>query len=112
MATAEQLSSYAQNLPDIYQEILSAFPRIEPHRKAHYGLAYQTIWADMEQRKCGISLGQLMKACERLAEQNVVEIKHRMFVHPTDTGEQLIEALAGQQAQQAAEVPALPPLPN
>ena len=64
MATAEQFDAYVATLPDIYREILAAFPRLEPNRKPRYGLAYQSIWADFQQRHLGISLGELMAACE------------------------------------------------
>ena len=30
MVTDEQLKSYAESLPSIYREILTAFPRMEP----------------------------------------------------------------------------------
>ena len=46
MATDEQLKSYAESLPSIYREILTAFPRMEPNRRQGYGLAFQTLAAD------------------------------------------------------------------
>ena len=46
MPSDQELRAYAQTLPTIYREILAAFPRIEPGRKAGYGLAFQTLAAD------------------------------------------------------------------
>lgn len=111
MLTDEQLRAYARGLPPIYREILAAFPRIEPNRKAGYGLAFQTIASDFEGRGLGFRIGEIIKACEQLQQQGIVEIKHRIFVHPTEAGERLIAAVTGQQAPQE-EVPALPPLPR
>jgi hypothetical protein len=111
MATAEQFDAYAANLPTIYREILAAFPRVEPNRKPRFGLAYQSLWADFEQRDLGISLGELMEACEQLAGNGLVEIKRGMFVHPTEKGEQLIRAITGKEAK-PSKVPVLPPPPG
>lgn len=111
MATAEQFDAYAASLPDVYREILAAFPRIEPNRSPRFGLAYQSLWADLQQRDLGISLGELMEACQQLAGKGLVEIKRGMFVHPTDTGEQLIRAVTGKEAG-PIKVPLPPPPPS
>lgn len=110
MATDEALQKYAQNLPEIYREILSAFPRIEPTRKAGYGLAFQTLASDFESRGIHFRLGDIIQACQQLQEHQFVEIKHRIFVHPTEKGERLIAILTGQQAAES-KVPALPSPP-
>lgn len=110
MATDEQLKSYAESLPSIYQEILVAFPRIEPNRRQGYGLAFQTLAADLENRQTGIHLGEIIQACQELEQQRLVEVKHRIFVYPTPLGERLIGIITGQHAP-LVEVPELPPLP-
>jgi hypothetical protein len=48
MATAEEFHAYAASLPDIYREIMAAFPRIEPTRRRHFSLAFQSLWADLK----------------------------------------------------------------
>lgn len=111
MATADQFDAYVASLPDIYREILAAFPRIEPNRKLRFGLAYQSLWADLQQRGLGISLGELMEACQQLAGHGLAEIKRGMFVHPTDKGEQLIRAITRKEAE-PTKVPVLPPPPG
>jgi hypothetical protein len=110
MPSDKQLLAYAETLPDIYREILSAFPRIEPNRKANYGLAYQTLAADLEDRGFGFSLGEIIQACQQLQERGIVTTKHGIFVHPTDFGDRLIHLLTGQEPAQVV-VPALPSPP-
>ena len=108
MATDEQLKSYAESLPSIYREILTAFPRLEPFRKQGYGLAFQTLDAGLED----CSLGEIIQACEQLAKHDIVNIKHKIFVHPTQLGERLIGIITGQSAPEVRQVPELPALPT
>ncbi len=110
MPSDQKLLAYAKSLPDIYREILSAFPRIEPNRKASYGLGYQTLAADLEDRGFDFSLGEIIQACQQLQERGMVNTKHGIFVHPTDFGERLIHLLTGQETSQVV-VPALPSPP-
>lgn len=110
MATDEQLQAYAHSLPAIYQEILAAFPRLEPNRKLGYGLAFQTIAADFEDRSLGFGLTEIIRACEELEIKNIIEVKYRVFVRPTSLGERLISLISGQQAS-AVQVPELPAPP-
>jgi hypothetical protein len=111
MATEEELTRYAESLPPIYREILAAFPRLEPGRKQGYGLAFQTLAADFDSHRMGFTLGQIMQACQGLAEQGIVEIKHRIFAHPTPLGERLIGIITGQLAQ-SVTIDKLPSLPK
>jgi hypothetical protein len=110
MPTEEELRVYAEQLPLIYREILTAFPRVEPNRKAGYGLAFQTLAADFEEQGLDFGLGEIIQACEQLEGHHLVTIRHRIFVHPTDYGERLISVLTGQKQKEAA-VPALPSPP-
>lgn len=110
MATDKQLQKYAQSLPPIYREILGAFPRIEPNRRQGYGLAFQTLAADLEGRMTGISLGEIIQACQELKQNGLVDIQHGIFVHPTALGERLIALISGQHAP-AIKVPKLPSPP-
>jgi hypothetical protein len=107
MATEQQLLDYVHGLPEIYREILSAFPRIEPNRRKGYGLAFQSLLSDFEGRDLKFGLGEVIQACQQLQQRQLVEIKHRIFVHPTEAGERLIAALTGQHAS-VARVPELP----
>ncbi len=90
------LVEYAKTLPEIYRDVLSTFPAVEPSRKAGYGLAFQTIFEALKQKR---SLGEIIAACEKMQVAGVVEIMHRMFVHPTLLGEEIISAVTGKEAQ-------------
>ncbi len=107
MATDEQLKSYAESLPPIYREILTAFPRLEPGRKQGYGLAFQTLEVDLK----SYNLGEIVQACEQLQQHELVEVKHKIFVHPTQLGEHLIGIITGHNAP-VIQVPELPALPT
>jgi hypothetical protein len=111
MPTDEQLRTYADSLPPIYREILGAFPRIEPSRRQGYGLAFQTLAADFENRAMTFGLSEIIQACQELERNGLVKIKNRIFVHPTDLGEHLIALMTGQQAP-AVKVDPLPALPK
>ena len=110
MPTDEELRAYVEGLPRIYREILAAFPRIEPNRKLGYGLAFQTLAADFESRGIGFTLGEILQACQQLQEHQLVEVKHRIFVHPTSYGERLIALISGHEPA-SQTVPVLPSPP-
>ncbi len=111
MPTDEQLRHYADSVPPIYREILGAFPRIEPSRRQGYGLAFQTLAADFENRAVTIGLGEIIQACQELERIGLVEIKNRIFVHPTALGERLIAATDWPTGP-AVKVDPLPALPK
>ena|ERR1700722_9293561 len=111
MATDEQLRQYAESLDPLYREILAAFPRIEPNRKHGFGLAFQTLAADLESRRKGIGLGEIIKASQELEKNALAETKNGIFVHPTALGERLITIITGKEAPEV-KVPKLPPLPK
>ena len=99
-------AEYVSKLPPIYKDILGAFAEVEPRRRRGWGLAYQSIYSGLEGR---YPLGQIQLACEEMAKNDVVQIRNRIFVHPTDLGEQMIEELTGEKVP-AEQVPAFPPL--
>ena len=111
MAIDQELREYAESLPPIYREILAAFPRIEPNRKAGYGLGFQTLAADFDDRGLEFTLGEVIQACEELERNGLVVIKHRVFVSPTERGERLISAITGKKPK-AVTVPPLPVPPD
>ena len=99
---------YVKSLPDIYRDILAAFPRFNATRKVGYGLAYQSLYSALDGKYL---LGQIMQACQNMAEENVMEIKNEIFVCPTDLGEELIAAITGGTVPPALKVPPFKP-PN
>jgi hypothetical protein len=85
-------TEYVKNLPDIYRDILAAFPRFDPTRKAGYGLSYPSLYSALSGK---YNLGEIRLACERMAEGGVLVIKNEIFAHPTPLGEELIAAITG-----------------
>jgi hypothetical protein len=83
---------YVQALPDIYRDILAAFPQFDSTRKVGYGLSYQSLYSALNGK---YTLGQIKMACEKMAAGGVMEIKNEIFAHPTPLGEELIAAVAG-----------------
>jgi hypothetical protein len=108
MPSDAEITAYAQRLPDIYREILAAFPEIEPGRKAGYGLAIQTLTMHFFNTRRPFSLDDVQEACKRLADEGFIETKNQFFVHPTPLGERLIAAVTG---MPPASSPSLPDLP-
>jgi len=60
---------YLDAIPPIYQDVLKAFPKIDPTRKRGYGLAMQTIYIRLEEEGKQYSLGEIRTACENLAAE-------------------------------------------
>ncbi len=114
---------YVEGLPQIYRDILAAFPEIEPARKAGEGLAFQTLFGRLRDaaygedlrsyveadRKRSWSIGEIIQACQNMEKGGAVQIKQRIFVCPTPLGEEIIALLTGKQAG-GHHVPAFPPL--
>lgn len=108
MPTDPQMAAYAKNLAPVYQDIMAAFPAIEPGRKAGYGLAFQTLAMHFANTRRGYGLGEVREACERLADEGFIEIKNAIFAHPTDLGEQLIAVVTGKPSASSSGLPQLP----
>ena len=108
MPSDAELSAYAKNLPDIYRDIVAAFPTVEPHRKAGYGLAFQTLAVHFANTRKGYAFEEVQEACKQLASNGFIEIKNVFFAHPTDLGERLIAAVAHRPLAANLSVPALP----
>lgn len=108
MPSKTELLAYAKKLPDIYRDILAAFPEIEPYRKAGFGLAFQTLAAHFVNTRRGHGLGEIQEACKRLKAAGIMQIKNRIFAHPTALGEQLIAVVTGRPVASNAQVPVLP----
>lgn len=83
---------YVQNLPDIYRDVLAAYPRFDSTRKAGYGLSYHSLYSALDGK---YNLGQIKRACENMKNIRLMEIKHTIFACPTPLGEELISAITG-----------------
>ena len=97
---------YVESLPDIYRDVLAAFPQFNSTRKVGYGLAYQSLYSALDGK---YTLGQIIIACENMAEGGVMEIKHTTFACPTPLGEELIAAVADGTIVPELEIPPFNP---
>lgn len=97
---------YVETVPEIYKDILAAFPRFNAVRGPGSGLAFQSIWSILDD---DYTEGEVEAACRELARNGVVEIRNEIFVHPTAVGERLIEAITGHEIR---SLPPFPPLPE
>lgn len=97
---------YVKGLPEIYRDILAAFPRFDATRKVGYGLSYQSLYSALNGK---YNLGEIRMACERMAEGGVMEIKNEIFAHPTLLGENLIATAIGGNVPPLAVPPFNPP---
>ena len=85
-------AEYVDSLPEIYRDILAAFPQFNPTRKVGDGLSFQSLCSDLDGK---YTLGQIMKAGENMAEGGVIEIEGKLSAYPTPLGEELITAITG-----------------
>jgi hypothetical protein len=98
---------FAESLPDIYRDILRAFPLFVPRGTPRAGVAFQSLYVGLGDK---YTLAEVRVACERMAEAGVMTIEHEIFAHPTARGQELIAALVGETAEDT--VPEFPPLPE
>lgn len=97
---------YVERLPEIYRDMLAAFPEFNPTRKVGYGLAFQSLYSALDGK---YTLGEIKMACENMAKGGVMEINHDIFACPTPLGEKLITTITGIAAP-TLEVEPFPPL--
>jgi hypothetical protein len=100
--------SYIAQIPQIYRDVFAALPGIVPTRAKGDGLSVQTLHAELHEK---YSLGEVHAACKELEKNGFAEIKHGVFLHPTEMGEELIAKLTGGKVPREI-VPSLPPLPS
>lgn len=112
--TDEQLKAYAERLPEIYKQVLAAFPDQSPDRRAGDGLAYESVDEYLVRSAPDWYRTQdLPKVLEQLERREFVKW-HRYSDHPgvdfctpTPLGERLITSLTGHRPTER-EIPPLP----
>ena len=114
LPTAEQLKAYADQLPDIYRDVLSALATANPRRRYGGELPIETIVAHVLNRRrspdggSGYELEEVYVAVERLAKAGLLtKDEEEPYYSPTPVGEELIAALTGRRAPEL-RVPELP----
>lgn len=95
---------YISTLAPIYKDVLGAFHHFDPTRQLCDGLAYQSLFSVLSDK---YTLGEVRSACLELAKGGAVEIRNSIFAHPTELGEELIEAITGEKPRSLP--PFLPP---
>ena len=83
---------YVNSLPEIYRDILAAFPQFNPTRKVGQGLPFQSLYSALDDK---YTLGRIIKACGNMAAGGVMESERKLFACPTPLGEELITAITG-----------------
>lgn len=95
---------YLNNVAPIYKDVLRAFRNFDPTRHSGEGLAFQSLYSVLDEQ---YTLGEVTSACKELENGGALEIKNGIFAHPTEMGEELIEAITGSKPVQLP--PFLPP---
>lgn len=97
---------YIKGLPEIYRDLLAAFPRFDSTRKFGYGLSFQSLYSALDGK---YTLGEIRLACEQMAKGGALEIKHEIFANPRPLGEELIAAVTAGTVPPPAVPPFYPP---
>lgn len=110
MPTKEQLKVYADQLPKIYRDILTAFGRAaEPMRRYMDGMAVELLEVQLANHGVTHKKAELFAALEQLEHQGFLEfdVQELTILYLTPLGEELLEALTGEKVQRVM-VPELP----
>lgn len=108
MPTDEQLREYAEQLPQIYRDVLAAFPGVNPDRKSGYGLTVETILDHLIDSDCGHDTADVQDALRKLEERGFLTANRPMaWYSPTTLGERLVTVVTGHTPRPSGA----PPLP-
>lgn len=109
--TPEELKAYADQLPPIYRDILTAFQLAGPHRSEGEPVAFGTIRSFLLNEGKTYNDYELELALGNLVNQYFVdEPEFGQWFTPTRVGESLIATLTGKRTKEAT-VPDLPSPP-
>lgn len=109
LPTPEQLKAYADQLPEIYRHVLTAFSTANPSRLAGEGLFAGTLATHVVNRGGRFQPEEITLALYQLDDAGFLttEVGGFDFYTPTPVGEELIAALTGWRAKRVT-VPELP----
>ena len=94
--TDEQLREYAAKLPQLYREILEAFPKAYPARRQHDSLTWESLLSQLDVSEFGNA--EILEGIELLVGSGFLELSELRsirLVRPSVLGERLIEVLTG-----------------
>jgi hypothetical protein len=107
LPSGEQLRAYADQLPEMYHAILTAFQEADPNRFEYDGLLAGTLRAklatdtDYNEAEIGVAMGRLIEAGFFRYED------YPGVYRPTRLGEELLAVVTGRRARRF-QVPELP----
>ncbi len=110
MPTPEQLKAYADQLPKLYRDILTAFGRAtEPVRRYLEGVSTDVLETQLVNQGTPYSDSEVFAALERLERSGFfsIEVQDLTYAAPTPLGEDLLAAVTGK-AVPKIPVPDLP----
>ena len=108
MPSDEQIKEYADKLPEIYRDVLSAFPGENPTRRDGDGLLPESIESHVHFLNSDHREGDVTAAVARLTDRGFFEVDARFGeVRPTPLGERLIAAVTGRRPAPVS-IPDLP----
>ena len=105
----DKLRQYADQLPDIYRDVLAAFQSAGPGRSSGDSVAFGTIRNHLLNERRAYTEAQLEVALANLVDAGFLDEPDFMQAFaPTPVGEELIAVLTGRRAAP----PAVPELPK
>jgi hypothetical protein len=108
--TDEQLREYAAKLPEIYRDVLAAFPKADPARRQGDAVQVERLLQALPGTQFDTdrpTLRDVSEAISNLRFEELVEDTGFEGVYPTELGERLVAAITGRMAP----VRVVPPLP-
>jgi len=99
---------YIESLPEIYKDVLGTYVMFTPPHRVGEGVAFQSLYSGLSEK---YTLAEIRVACEKMAAAEVLEIRNRIFVHPTQLGSELIAAITSGKSAEVT-VPDFPPIPS
>lgn len=108
--TVDQLREYAAKLPEIYKDVLIAFPKIDPERRrGDAAVIDRNIFFRFQLKSVESPLREwdIRQAINALCDAGILDTNEFNSLFPTEVGERLITLLTGHEAK-VYTIPELP----
>ncbi len=108
--TDEQLREYALKLPQIYRDVLEAFPKVDPgRRRGDAALIDRNAFYKFQLKSVESPLREwdIRHAINALCDAGILDTNEFSSLFPTEVGERLITLLTGHEAK-VYTIPELP----
>jgi hypothetical protein len=108
MPTPDQIKAYAESLPDIYRQVLTALHTADPDRRYGDGVVSYQLWQQLTAVRSQYARRDYEFALQELEQSGFVRhLEDIPFWQVTELGEELLAAVTGRRAKKVV-VPALP----